>query len=262
MLYNRFPSCILLGAEAKKTVQKQKFFDAPAVMSLNGVHRAMKKSGIVLMIITMTVLIVGCGKGSSSADTNQKAYIAKLQEQTQRKYNDPNISDFEKLFLPQYAIETPEPVQNAKIPAFKAPAPQSSAKDVSVIPGVRTLTAYKTSYTPQVTAETDSQVEDGSGRETAQQADTAIGTIDLPQSGALTVADWGPKGKIPAAVTSPSFYVVFSLPVKAIGALGKPETESPYLSISPAVKGVFRWYGSRYLAFEPKKALNPVSNTR
>ena len=114
----------------------------------------MKKSGIVLMIITMTVLIVGCGKGSSSTDANQKAYIAKLQEQTQRKYNDPNISDFEKQFLPQYAIETPEPEQNSKIPAFKAPAPQSSAKDVSVIPGVRALTAYKTSYTPQLAAET------------------------------------------------------------------------------------------------------------
>ena len=209
------------------------------------------------MIITLAALIVGCGKGSSSSNAKQKAYIAKLQEQTQRKYNDPNISDFEKQFLPQYAIETPEPVQNAKIPAFKAPAPQSSAKDVSVIPGVRALTAYKTSYAPQVTAETDSQSEDGSGRETAQQADTAIGTIDLPQSGALTVADWGPKGKIPAAVTSPSFYVVFSLPVKAIGALGKPETESPYLSISPAVKGVFRWYGSRYLAFEPEESLKP-----
>ena len=211
------------------------------------------------MIITLVALIVGCSKGKevSSADAKQKAYIAKLQEQTQRKYNDPNISDFEKQFLPQYAIETPEPVQNAKIPAFKAPAPQSSAKDVSVIPGVRALTAYKTAYTPQLTAEPDSQSEDSSGRETAQQADTAVGTIDLPQSGALTVADWGPKGKIPAAVTSPSFYIVFSLPVKAIGALGKPETESPYLSISPAVKGIFRWYGSRYLAFEPEESLKP-----
>ena len=217
----------------------------------------MKKSGIVLMIITLAALIAGCGKGSSSGDANQKAYIAKLQEQTQRKYNDPNISDFEKQFLPQYAIETPEPEQDSKIPVFKAPAPQASAKDVSVIPGVRALTAYKTSYTPQLTAEPDSQSEDSSGRETAQQTDTAVGTIDLPQSGALTVADWGPKGKIPAAVTSPSFYVVFSLPVKAIGALGKPETESPYLSISPAVKGIFRWYGSRYLAFEPAESLKP-----
>lgn len=205
----------------------------------------MRKSGIVLMIITLAALIAGCGKGSSSGDANQKAYIAKLQEQTQRKYNDPNISDFEKQFLPQYAIETPEPEQNSKIPAFKAPAPQSSAKDVSVIPGVRALTAYKTSYTPQLTAET--------GEQTKGVAET----IDLPQSGALTVADWGPKGKIPAAVTSPSFYVVFSLPVKAIGALGKPETESPYLSISPAVKGIFRWYGSRYLAFEPEESLKP-----
>ena len=213
----------------------------------------MKKSGIIVTIISLTVLIVGCGKGSRSGDAKQRAYIAKLQEQTQRKYDDPNISDFEKQFLPQYAIETPEPEQESKIPAFKAPAPQSSAQDVSVIPGVRALTAYKTAYTPQLTAEAGSQVDASGGRETAQQT----GTIDIPQSGALTVADWGPKGKIPAAVTSPSFYVVFSLPVKAIGALGKPEKESSYLSISPAVKGIFRWYGSRYLAFEPEDSLKP-----
>ena len=188
----------------------------------------MRKSGIVLMIITLAALIAGCGKGSSSGDANQKAYIAKLQEQTQRKYNDPNISDFEKQFLPQYAIETPEPEQNSKIPAFKAPAPQSSAKDVSVIPGVRALTAYKTSYTPQLTAET--------GEQTKGIAET----IDLPQSGALTVADWGPKGKIPAAVTSPSFYVVFSLPEKAYSA--------------GTARGT--------LLLNLQKALNPDRNTR
>ena len=220
---------------------------------MNGVERAMKKFGIVLIIITIAALIAGCGKGSRSGDAAQKAYIAKLQEQTQRKYDDPNMSDFEKQFLPQYAIETPEPEQTSKIPALKAPAPQTSAKDVSVIPGVRAFTAYKTSYTPQVTAETGAQTASSSGIAAEPQA----GAIDLPQSGALTVADWGPKGKIPAAVTSPSLYVVFSLPVKAIGALSKPERESPYLSISPAVKGVFRWYGSRYLAFEPEESLKP-----
>ena len=101
----------------------------------------MKKFGIVLMIITIAALIAGCGKGSRSGDAAQKAYIAKLQEQTQRKYDDPNMSDFEKQFLPQYAIETPEPEQTSKIPALKAPAPQTSANDVSVIPGVRAFTA-------------------------------------------------------------------------------------------------------------------------
>ncbi|EEV19955.1 alpha-2-macroglobulin family protein [Treponema vincentii ATCC 35580] len=222
----------------------------------------MKKAGIVLMIIALTAVIGGCGKGAGSTDAKQKAYIAKLQEQTQSKYDDPNISDFEKQFLPQYAIETPEPEQEAKIPAFKAPAPQTSAKDASVIPGVRALTAYQTAYTPRL-METGAQPKDAGGDGNSESADSpsdarqGAETIDLPQGGALTVADWGPKGKIPAAVTAPSLYVVFSLPVKAIAALEKPAAESSCLSISPAVKGIFRWYGSRYLAFEPEESLKP-----
>jgi len=223
----------------------------------------MKKAGIVLISIALTAVLGSCGKGSSSADAKQKAYIAQLQKETQRKYDDPNISDFEKQFLPQYAIETPEPEQEAKIPAFKAPAPQTLAKDVSVVPGIRALTAYKTAYTPQLAAETGAQSKNAGGDGNSESADSSSAarqgteTIDLPQGGALTVADWGPKGKIPAAVTAPSLYVVFSLPVKALSALGKPASESPYLSVSPAVKGVFRWYGSRYLAFEPEESLKP-----
>lgn len=214
------------------------------------------------MIIALTAVIGGCGKGAGSTDAKQQAYIAKLQEQTQSKYDDPKLSDFEKQFLPQYAIETPEPEQEAKIPAFKAPAPQTSAKDASVIPGVRALTAYQTAYTPRL-METGAQPKDAGGDGSSESADSpsdarqGAETIDLPQGGALTVADWGPKGKIPAAVTAPSLYVVFSLPVKAIAALEKPAAESSCLSISPAVKGVFRWYGSRYLAFEPEESLKP-----
>jgi len=198
----------------------------------------MKKAGIVLMIIALTAVIGGCGKGAGSTDAKQKAYIAKLQEQTQSKYDDPKLSDFEKQFLPQYAIETPEPEQEAKIPAFKAPAPQTSAKDASVIPGVRALTAYQTAYTPRL-METGAQPKDAGGDGSSGNADSpsdarqGAETIDLPQGGALTVADWGPKGKIPAAVTAPSLYVVFSLPVKAIAALEKPAAESSCLSISP-----------------------------
>ena len=223
----------------------------------------MKKAGIVLISIALIAVLGSCGKGSSSTDAKQKAYIAQLQKETQRKYDDPNISDFEKQFLPQYAIETPEPEQEAKIPAFKAPAPQTLAKDVSVVPGIRALTAYKTAYTPQLAAETGAQSKNAGGDGNSESADSSSAarqgteTIDLPQGGALTVADWGPKGKIPAAVTAPSLYVVFSLPVKALSALGKPASESPYLSVSPAVKGVFRWYGSRYLAFEPEESLKP-----
>ncbi|MGP1577587.1 MAG: MG2 domain-containing protein [Treponema sp.] len=226
----------------------------------------MKKISIILLAVG-AVLSGGCGKSGQaghSADVQQQAYIAELQERTRRIYDDPNISNFEKQFLPQYAIETPEPEQRTKIPAFKAPVPRSqSAADVSVIPGLRPLTAYKTAYTSERKAS-------GSGSNAAvpatlqggvapaeQQEGRGAETIELAQQEPFTVADWGPKGKIPAAASAPAFYVVFSLPVKAIGVLDKPEAASPYLAISPAVKGIFRWYGSRCLAFEPQEGLIP-----
>lgn len=240
----------------------------------------MKKSGILIAAI-LAVLAISCNKNSTtgaSSKAQQQAYIAQLQEKIQQKYNDPTISDFEKQFLPQYTIETPEPEQTATIPAFKAPASPDLGADASVIPGVRELSAYRISYSPEkpVNAGTqppsgdagslnsaqNTQADNTSGAESgvsaAQSRDTAAGeTIDLPQTSLLTVADWGPKGKIPAAAASPVFYVVFSLPVKALSALETPSAESPYLDISPAVKGVYRWYGSRYLAFEPQESLIP-----
>ncbi len=41
--------------------------------------------------------------------------------------------------------------------------------------------------------------------------------------------------------------------------LAKPVTASNVLSISPGVDGVFRWYGSRLLSFEPKGQLAPAT---
>ena len=217
----------------------------------------MKKNGILIAAV-ITLLAAGCNKTNTvadSADAQQQAYIAQLQEQTQEKYNDPNISDFEKQFLPQYTIESPEPEQKIKIPICKTHAPQTPVENVSVIPGVRMLTAYQTAYLPEIQRTQNSNL--GSEAQSTTQPQTAADTIELPQTAPLTVANWGPQGKIPAAAASPAFYVVFSLPVKAVSALGEPAAESPYLEISPAVKGVYRWYGSRYLAFEPEESLIP-----
>ena len=54
-------------------------------------------------------------------------------------------------------------------------------------------------------------------------------------------------------------WVLFNKPVVALARLSKPITASSVLSISPRVDGVFRWYGSRLLAFEPKGQLAPAT---
>ncbi|MGP1454969.1 MAG: alpha-2-macroglobulin family protein [Treponema sp.] len=198
----------------------------------------MQKQGTVGIIVIILLCLIGCTKN------NQAANIAKLQKEAQLKYNDPNISDFEKRFIPQYQEEKPEPVQEAKLPVFRPRTSKSAHKDVSVIPGLRALTAYQTSYTAE------------------RPAVPALPSITAPanaiaDSGKLTITDWGPKEKIPDIIEHPSFYVVFSLPVKALAMLPEPQASSDFLSISPAVKGIFRWYGSRYLAFEAEESLIP-----
>ncbi|MEL3906733.1 MAG: MG2 domain-containing protein [Treponema sp.] len=193
-----------------------------------------------VLIITILILMfpIGC------KNSNQRSQIAKLQEASRLKHEDPNISDFEKLFIPQYAIETPEPVQEAKLPVFRVNASKAVPNDVSVIPGLRTLTAYKTAY-----------ISDRSAVPVQPETQKPKGAVK--DSGPLTIADWGPKGKIPAVIENPSLYVVFSLPVNALAMLPEPSAVSDYMSITPAVKGVFRWYGSRYLAFEAQESLIP-----
>ena len=40
-----------------------------------------------------------------------------------------------------------------------------------------------------------------------------------------------------------------------LSALGEVITDSPLLSLDPAVPGVYRWYGTRALSFEPEAPL-------
>lgn len=75
-------------------------------------------------------------------------------------------------------------------------------------------------------------------------------TITKPDNAPFTVVDYGPRGEIPAITKNPTFYVIFSEPVHEIMALEKPTDQNPLMSIEPPLKGVFRWYGSYYLAFE------------
>ncbi len=71
----------------------------------------------------------------------------------------------------------------------------------------------------------------------------------------MEVTDRGPEGMLPGENRRPVIYGTFSQPVVPLSRLGAVLTEYPDMSILPPVKGVYRWYGSRLLSFEPAEPL-------
>ena len=80
---------------------------------------------------------------------------------------------------------------------------------------------------------------------------TYVGNI-MESDEPFTIVDFGPRDELPAEIRYPSIYVVFSQPVVPLARLGEPMREDAgFFYIDPPLSGVFRWYGSRLLAFEP-----------
>jgi uncharacterized protein YfaS (alpha-2-macroglobulin family) len=152
-------------------------------------------------------------------------------------------------FTLDYRPLAPEPEQELDVisPEARGRGGQDS-QGPSVIPGLRRLSAYKTEYfNPE--------------RETAriraiQEAQARGRDSRLPAAGStgpLTVVDWGPRGFFSSEVQRPSVYVIFSQPMVSLSALGAPSAASPLVSITPALKGSFRWYGTSFLSFEAEE---------
>jgi uncharacterized protein YfaS (alpha-2-macroglobulin family) len=79
------------------------------------------------------------------------------------------------------------------------------------------------------------------------------------QAADFAVAEVGPSGTIPHENLEGGIWVLFNKPVIALKTLDKPATSSTILSIAPRIEGIYRWYGSRLLAFEPKGPLAPAT---
>jgi hypothetical protein len=69
----------------------------------------------------------------------------------------------------------------------------------------------------------------------------------------FTVTAFGPQDELPSEIRRPSIYAVFSQPVVPLAKLGGPVTEDAGLfTIEPPLKGIYRWYGTKLLSFEPE----------
>ncbi|QTQ16510.1 MG2 domain-containing protein [Treponema parvum] len=221
----------------------------------------MKKNMLVPLSAAMLVFVLffaaGCSK--NNAEARQSEQTRSDEDGGDFAY----IPDFEQAFIPVYEKTEPEPDRPAKkrnVGGQSAAAGKKSASGVSSSAArggasgttsstVRPLKEYKTAYTTTRPAQSALSIPAGVSGYVLPAAE---------EKGDLTVADWGPQKELPATIRQPSFYVVFSLPVKAISALEEPSSKSEYMRVEPAVEGVFRWYGSRHLAFEASENINPL----
>ena len=73
----------------------------------------------------------------------------------------------------------------------------------------------------------------------------------------LTIIDYGPIDELPSHVHHPIIYVMFSQPIVPLGKLGEPMKSSNIIKISPEINGVYRWYGTKLLSFEPEEKFTP-----
>ena len=77
------------------------------------------------------------------------------------------------------------------------------------------------------------------------------------ESKEFCVVDWGPADEIPGNINKPVFFVLFSQPVKELAALSDNVNGAEIFTVTPSVKGKYRWIGSRQLNFIPEEELEP-----
>ena len=76
-------------------------------------------------------------------------------------------------------------------------------------------------------------------------------------SDTFEVVDFSPDGTLSNSISYPSVQIQFSEPVISLQKLGEPSDKSPYITIEPPLKGVFRWYGTSLLSFESSDKVIP-----
>lgn len=155
----------------------------------------------------------------------------------------PVSADFATAFTPDYGAAVPE--ESSVVRRSRGiDTSAAGGSSASIIPGLRKLTEYRTVYT---------------ARRGQQYYSAASGTgLELPEEeGDLVISGWGPQQTVRAASEMPVFYVEFSLPVRSLTALEKPDASSDYMSITPPIAGVFRWYGTQMLSFEASEHAEP-----
>ncbi|MDR1837903.1 MAG: hypothetical protein LBQ89_09640, partial [Treponema sp.] len=207
----------------------------------------MKKFAVFLSMVTVC-LCIGCNRNETDVipelPVNVNEYIYAGSEGTNRPLV--NEAAIEAAFTLDYRPLKAEPENEVEIlsAASLSGAVSTGGGGRTEGGGLRQLSDYKTVYLDPVRE---------SGRiqaiRAAQEAGRE-GQLEVVNNEALTVVDWGPRGDYSSAIQRPSIHVIFSQPMIPLSSLGETSSTSPVVSITPAIKGSFRWYGTSFLSFE------------
>ena len=206
---------------------------------------AMKKLSVIFLLFS-AVFFAGCNKKSGEIPklpANVDEYTLSGAQYARPVANDAAILEAFTLDYRPLKAEAENEVEILSEASTSGAAASSSTGSVTG-GGLRNLSDYKTVYF-------DPSRESGriQAIRAAQEAGRE-GQLDAVNNEALTVIDWGPRGDYSSAIQRPSIYVIFSQPMIPLASLGEQSSTSPVVSISPPVKGTFRWYGTSFLSFE------------
>lgn len=214
-------------------------------------------------LLLAALLLTGCPASDekSTSANSENSYGIPLSYGTSFKdnlildtdwNNKVSYESLTKYFKPDYTPEEPD-VDPDEIEASNSASDKSKKPSESVIPGLRDLSKYKTKYNP-VREKIPEPPKPESSETNKSFSGSADSDEEIPID--LEVSDWGPY-QINSENENPTFYVVFTKPVNALTSLAEPSSTSDVMTITPAIKGVFRWYGSQHLSFEASEPANP-----
>ena len=188
----------------------------------------MKAKNGVIFLLTISLLTVFSGCGKDKAVSNVMTLATSFSAQEAEAY----LADFDF----DYQKQSEKDIK--------------SSKDETI----RKLSDYKIKYNVY--------------RNDISSAMAALMAMADPESAAsqkekknakdLTVISWGPQNVIPGYMRNPEFFVGFSQPVKELAALEAPMETCDVFTVTPSVKGKYRWTGTRTLVFLPSEPLVPT----
>lgn len=206
----------------------------------------------VAFIMTAFVLYPSCSKTNADAKTERGimdhgGLAAKMNAAMPYEEDSMDMSDPGNFFTLDYRAQEAEGAAESGKAALKAPIPSAKKKEKALDKKKRELKDYMTKYNEKLPQAVSASYTPASSSEKTSAAGKPF-----------TVVDWGPQGAIPAQVRFPSFYVLFSEPVIPLAALGEVSDKSSFMTVTPAIKGVFRWKGTSLLTFDASQAADPM----
>lgn len=217
----------------------------------------MQKKLIFALVLLSAVIFFGCQKENNADVSVVKGKIEKSSEKSDGKNKALAYTPDFNFDLLYGDYDPGKSVQED----FGNESDGKAVVSESVVPGVRKLSEYITKY---ATARLSLSDMNSGKKEKTDESKTQASVSSKKSkkdknasSNTFYIEEWGPQGEIVAESQNPSFYVIFSKPVKPLKALEEPTSTSEFLSIEPKLPGVFRWYGNQHLSFEASQAADP-----